>query len=272
MGAGLVGALVQLWIRIEVGNTLGTQALGQFQAAWVISMQYISVVLGAMAADYYPRLTSLIDDHKAASQLVNDQTEIALLISAPLFIGMMGLAPWVIHLLYSSAFAPAVEVLRWQVLGDVFKVASWPLGFIILAAGDGKTFFWVEALAFLVMGGLISCFSESVGLPITGIAFFVMYVVSLPLLYWLSMRRIGFYWQRSVAILFLSILTLCALVFAVSSANSWGGVIAVGLAFLSIVYAVVRLANMSGSSGYLHRFSTEGLQTINKLVRKMANH
>jgi PST family polysaccharide transporter len=156
MGAGLVGALVQLWIRVEVGNTLGKEALGQFQAAWVISMQYIGLVLGAMGADYYPRLTSLIHDHKASTRLVNEQTEIALLLSAPIFIGMIGLAPWVIQVLYSSSFAPAAEVLRWQVLGDVLKVASWPLGFIILAQGDGKTFFWVETLIFLLMGGIIT--------------------------------------------------------------------------------------------------------------------
>jgi O-antigen/teichoic acid export membrane protein len=265
MGAGLVGALVQLWIRVEVGNTLGSDALGQFQAAWVISMQYIGIVLGAMAADYYPRLTSLIHDKKAATRLVNEQTEIALLLSAPVFIGMIGLAPWVIHLLYSSAFAPAVEVLRWQVLGDVFKVASWPLGFIILAAGDGKTFFWVEASAFLLMGGLIAGLSTSVGLPITGIAFLVMYVVFLPLLYWLAKRRIEFHWQPPVTILFLSILILCILVFALSSIYWWGGIISIVLALISIIYAVLRLASMSGVSGHLNRFSTVGMRAIEKL-------
>ena len=110
MGAGVVGAIVQLWIRVEVGNTLGPESLGHFQAAWAISMQYIGFVLAAMGADYYPRLTGVIHDHKAATRLVNEQTEIALLLSAPVFIAMIGFAPWVIKLLYSSDFAPAVEV------------------------------------------------------------------------------------------------------------------------------------------------------------------
>ena len=138
MGAGLVLSLVHLWIRVEVSNNLGPAALGHYQAAWVISMQYIGFVLGAMGADYYPRQTGVIHDSEAAVRLVNEQTEIALLLSAPVFIAMMALAPWVVHLLYSAAFAPAVEVLRWQILGDVLKVVSWPLGFVILAAGDGK--------------------------------------------------------------------------------------------------------------------------------------
>ena len=209
MGAGLVSALVQLWIRVEVGNTLGAESLGHFQAAWTISMQYIGFVLAAMGADYYPRLTGVIHDHKAATRLVNEQTEIALLLSAPVFIAMMGLTPWVIHLLYSSAFAPAVEVLRWQILGDVLKVASWPLGFVILAAGAGKTFFLTETLVLVLMGGLIAGFSSSVGLQITGIAFLVCYLVYLPLVYWLAKRRISFRWSDAVVRLLVIIFTLC---------------------------------------------------------------
>jgi PST family polysaccharide transporter len=28
-------------------------------------------------------------------------------------------------------------VLRWQILGDILKVASWPMSFILLAQGRG---------------------------------------------------------------------------------------------------------------------------------------
>ena len=181
---------------------------------------------------------------------------------------MLGLAPWVIHLLYSSDFAPAIEVLRWQILGDVLKVSSWPLGFIILAAGDGKTFLWVETLSFLLMGGLIAGLSSSVGLQITGIAFFVMYVVYLPLVYSIAKRRIGFYWQRSVVFLFFSIMMICILVYILCLANWFGGVVATGLALIFGLYTIVRLASMSGVRGYLQRYSTAGMQVINKLGYK----
>lgn len=249
MGAGLVGALVQLWIRVEVGNTLGAESLGHFQAAWTISMQYIGFVLGAMGADYYPRLTGVIHDHKAATRLVNEQTEIALLLSAPVFLAMIGLAPWVIHLLYTAAFLPAVNVLRWQILGDVLKVASWPLGFVILAAGAGKTFFITETIALLVLGGLIAGFSSSVGIKITGIAFLVCYVVYLPLVYWLARRRFGFRWTGGVAKLLVIIFTLCVAVAVVSTLYWWGAVVAAGLSLVFGVYTLGRLGHMSNLGG-----------------------
>jgi PST family polysaccharide transporter len=245
MGAGLVGALVQLWIRVEVGNTLGTESLGHFQAAWAISMQYIGFVLTAMGADYYPRLSGVIHDHKAATRLVNEQTEIALLLSAPVFIAMIGLAPWVIHLLYSDAFAPAVEVLRWQILGDVLKVASWPLGFVILAAGAGKTFFITETFALVVMGGLIAKLSGSMGLQITGIAFLICYVLYLPMVYWLAKRRIGFEWSRAVVKLLAITIVICTAISLTSMTYWWVAIVAVVLSLAFGIYTFGRLAHMS---------------------------
>ncbi len=249
MGAGLVGALVQLWIRVEVGNTLGAESLGHFQAASTISMQYISFVLGAMGADYYPRLTSVIHDHKAATRLVNAQTEIALLLSAPVFIAMFGLTPWVVHLLYSSVFTPAVAVLRWQILADVLKVASWPLGFVILAAGDGKTFLWTETVGLLVLGGLVAGFAPVIGLKITGIAFLVSYFVYLPLVYWVATRRIGFKWTGSVVKLISALFTTCVGVATVAVFYPWGAAMAVVLSLVTGLYTARRIFNISNLDG-----------------------
>ena len=82
--------------------------------------------LAALAADYYPRLTGIVDDKTAAIHLINHQTEIALLLAGPVFLAMMALAPWVIRILYTASFLPAVEVLRWQILSDVLKIQPVP--------------------------------------------------------------------------------------------------------------------------------------------------
>lgn len=253
MGTGVVSALVQLWIRVEVGNTLGAESLGHFQAAWTISMQYIAFVLTAMGADYYPRLTSVIRDHKAATRLVNEQTEIALLLSAPVFIAMIGLTPWVINLLYTDAFLPAVNVLRWQILGDVLKVASWPLGFVILATGAGKTFFLTESLVLITMGSLIAVFLSAVGLNMTGIAFLICYVIYLPIVYWLARRSIDFMWTNSIVkLLALTFISSLGVV-VISIFYWWGSVVAVVLSLTFSLYTLGRLAHVSNLNGPLRR-------------------
>lgn len=249
MGGTLAMSVVQLWIRVDVGDVLGARALGQFQAAWTISTTYIAFVLSAMAADYYPRLTGVIRDSKAAARLVNEQTEIALLLSAPVFLAMMGLAPWVIRLLYTPAFAPAVGVLRWQILSDVLKVAAWPLGFIFLAAGDGRTFLWTEVSSLLVMGGSIALFLRTVGLNITGIAYLACYIFYLPLMHWLGKGRIGFAWTPSVARLLTITFLVCAAVGVLATYTRWGAWIGCAASLVFGVHAVGRLSHMSDLGG-----------------------
>jgi len=252
MAAGLMQTVVQLWIRVSVSNQLGLEAVGHFQAAWTISMQYIGFVLGAMGADYYPRLTGVIHDKAAASRLVNEQTEVALLLSAPVFIAMMGLVPWVIHLLYSSAFTPAIDVLRWQILGDVLKVVSWPMGFVILAAGAANTFFWTETTALLLMGSLIAGLLPSLGLQVTGIAFLACYVYLLPLVYFLAWRRIHFKWTSAVFWLLLVTLALCIAVMQLSTYSKWGIPVAIVLSAIFGCFTLARLVmmgNLNRSAG-----------------------
>jgi O-antigen/teichoic acid export membrane protein len=249
MGGALAMSIVQLWIRVDVGNVLGARALGQFQASWTISTTYIGFVLNAMAADYYPRLTGVILDRKAATRLVNEQTEIALMLSAPVFLVMMGLAPWVIRVLYTADFAPAVGILRWQILSDVLKVAAWPLGFIFLAAGDGKTFFWTEVSALLVMGGTIAAFLRPIGLDITGIAYLACYIFYLPLMHRLGKARIGFEWTSSVARLLAVTFIACGTVGILASYTRWG--VAAGCLTSAAfgIHAIGRLSHMSEIGG-----------------------
>lgn len=196
--AGTVGALV---VRSMVQHGLGEAALGHFQAAWTISMQYIGFVLGAMGTDFYPRLTAVIEDHAAVNTLVNEQTEVALLLAAPVVLAMTALAPWVIGLLYTSEFGDAVAILRWQLLGDVLKIASWPLGFILLAAGAGRLYVVSEWTGALVFAGATALLMPVLGLAATGASFLVMYLVYLAAVYVLARRRTGFRWRSSVALL-----------------------------------------------------------------------
>lgn len=207
MIAGLAVTLGQLLVRTLVQRQLGADALGYFQAASMISMTYIGFVLTAMSTDYYPRLTAAIHDHATVNRMVNEQTEVALLLAGPVFLGMIGLAPWVIELLYSQSFHPAADVLRWMVLGDILKVASWPLGFIILAAGNGRTFMLTESLAVGVFVLLTWVGLPLTGVVATGVAFLGMYAVLLPVVYWLARRKTGFKWTNRIITLLVALIS-----------------------------------------------------------------
>lgn len=252
MVSGVVVTAGQLAVRSMVQQELGAAALGQFQAAWAISMTYIGFVLGAMGTDYYPRLTAAIHDHEAVNRMVNEQTEVALLLAGPVLLAMLALAPWVIHVMYSSEFNQAASILRWQILGDVLKVASWPMGFIILAAGDGRTFMLTESLTIAVFAGLVWLGLPQFGVEVTGLAFLGMYLVFLPLVYLLARRRTGFVWSSDVARYFSALLASAAIICVLTNVSD---VIAAVVGLLITVvfglFAVNRLSHMATSPGVL---------------------
>lgn len=256
MLSGLATTFGMLVARTLVQRDLGTEALGHFQAAWMISMTYIGFVLSSMGTDYYPRLTAAIRDRATTNRLVNEQTEVALLLAGPVFLAMQGLAPWVVHLLYSGAFDEAVWILRWQLLGDILKVASWPLGFVILASGDGRTFLLTESASIGIFVLLLWLGLPLAGVQASGVAFLVMYALYLPLVHRLARRRTGFAWTRSVLVSLAVLAVLASMVFVCALWSRWASaVLGLVAAAALTLYALARLARMAELAGPVARLA-----------------
>jgi O-antigen/teichoic acid export membrane protein len=273
MVAGLVGSLGQLAVRTLVQRQLGAETLGYFQAASAISMTYIGFVLAAMGTDYYPRLTAAIQDYASVNRMVNEQTEVALLLTGPVFLAMLGFAPWVIELLYARSFYPAADVLRWMVLGDVLKVASWPLGFIILAAGDGRTFMLTETFAVTIYALLTWLGLPMAGVAGAGMAFVGMYATLLPAVYWLAWRKTGFRWAATVWWLlgWLMLGSLAVLIAAKSNLEAGGEIVGLVLSICFGLYnfrLLARKANLSEPLRNVSKLSRKWLSRINLFHRK----
>lgn len=246
MVAGLAVTLGQLAVRTLVQNRLGSTDLGLFQAAWNISMTYIGFVLSAMGADYYPRLTGVIKDQAATIRLVNEQTEIALLLAGPILLAMLTLAPWVLTLLYSSDFVPAVQILRWQILGDILKVISWPLGFVVLAAGASKTFLLFESIVMFVFYTFTWLAIDNIGIQATGIGFFIMYLIYLPVVYLWAKYKIGFNWHKNILIDICYLIFFAVLLVSVSYLNNWASfVLGLSITTYMVIRSFRRLMAMS---------------------------
>jgi PST family polysaccharide transporter len=184
-----------LLVRGRITQELGLEAAGQFAAAWGITMIYVGFLLAAMAADYYPRLTEVINDRAAATRLMNDQAQLGLAIGGPVLLLLIGLAPWAVTLMYSAEFAPAAELLQWQTVGNVFKLASWALAFSIVAAARSKTYFLMELSFNIVFLAMIWLLLPVLGLQVTAIAFLVGYVVYIATVNIIAHILQGFRWQ-----------------------------------------------------------------------------
>ena len=189
---GLFNIGAMYLVRIYISNKGGLESVGVFLAAWKLSSMYLGSVLGAMAADYYPRLSAVNKDNTAVNKLVNEQVEITVLVASPLIIGMITFVHVLVPLFYSGKFVQAVTVLQWQLMGDFLKILSWPLGFIILAKARGGVFIFSEFLGNFSYLLFVFLGWDLFGLEVAGMAFLGMYVLYLFVVYFLVLRLSGF--------------------------------------------------------------------------------
>ncbi len=213
MWTGLVGSLVAYLTRMLITQQLNLEAVGIFSAAFALSGMFVNIVLGAMGADYYPRLTAVASDRDAMNRLVNEQTEIGLLLAVPGLLSTLSLAPWIIRLFYTDAFLPAAELLQWLVLGCLGRVISWPLGFVMLALGKGAWYFVTETIGNGFHLVLIGLGLITLGLEGVAVAFLLMYLVYTAGVYGVARRLTGFRWSFASRRLLLLLLSTVALTF-----------------------------------------------------------
>lgn len=183
MSSALMTAGTFYLLRVFIVRSLGLDEAGVYQAATGLSLLYTGFILDAMGRDFYPRLTAAAGNNRECVSLMNKQMEIGLLLAVPGILGTMTFAPYVISLFYSGSFLPAVDVLRWQILGILLRVVTWPMSYIFLAKGNGKLFFRTELFANATHLGLVWLGIRLFGLAGTGMAFFGMYLLYCALIY-----------------------------------------------------------------------------------------
>ena len=192
MSGGLMMQGVNCLTRGIITRELGLGPSGQYHAAWVLSGLYVGSVLSAMGADYFPRLAAVAADTGRVNRYVNEQLEIGLILSLPGILATVVFAPWVIEVFYSAEFGPAVDVLRWQILGVLLRVAAWPMGYVLIARAESQLFFWTEVGFNSVHLALVWLGIRYAKLPGTGLAFFLAYLIYFLAMTWILRRKIGF--------------------------------------------------------------------------------
>ncbi|MDG1302241.1 MAG: O-antigen translocase [Opitutae bacterium] len=196
--------------RSLIVREMGLDANGIYMAAWAISGLFAQFILSAMAADYFPRLSEVSDQSETMNRCVNEQTEIGILAALPGILAVTAFAPLVIQVLYTSKFAPAADLLPWFLLGVFGRVVNWPMGMVVLAKGDTKTFALIQTFSVSVNLCLIyMCFSLW-GLLGAAIAFGLHNTLYCPAIYAFLKRRYGLRWSAEVKYLLLVFLLFLA--------------------------------------------------------------
>ena len=193
MLAGSVAAsLVLMAARARIVNQQGFTVAGQFDAAWAVSMNHVSLVLASLQTYCLPLLARTSDQAERGSHLTRMLTAAALAAAAVICV-LAWLKPVVLVALYSSAFGEAARYLRWTLIGDYLKVSSWVLSIPALAAADMRVFLTADLSAYAVFAAGVAAAGHFRGAAEgTAIAFVLMYAVHLAVCGGIAWMRYGF--------------------------------------------------------------------------------
>lgn len=186
--------------------------VGLYNAGITIVEGYVGMVFTAMATDYFPRLSGIINDEVKWKQLVNEQAELVLIILTMVLVLLISTTPILIRILLSKEFLSAQDFIFWAVLAIPLKGLVWVAGFVILAKGNNKLFFTIEVAANLLLLGFNLYFYHSYGINGLGISMLISYIVFITIM--LSALKIKYAFQFSKELFILLIkgmlsLSLC---------------------------------------------------------------
>ncbi len=132
-------------IRDVVASNLGLVTAGLWQAAWRLSEVYLGVVMASLSLYFLPRLGEVMGTPALRKEIVQTFAR-AVGITAAVALMIFLLRDWVVPFVFTEEFLPVRDLIPFQLLGDVLRVAAWTLGFVLVALVRSRWYIASEIL------------------------------------------------------------------------------------------------------------------------------
>lgn len=155
---GLTSALTvpisYMLIRDHLAISLGLTAAGYWQASWKISEIYLMLATTTLSVYYLPRLAEIRSSTDLKAEIITVYRFVmpVVMVGAGIIYLFREL---VVRTLFTLDFLPMCELFSWQLMGDVVKISSWILGYILIGRAMVKLFVITE-VAFSILFVLLS--------------------------------------------------------------------------------------------------------------------
>ncbi|WP_266182591.1 O-antigen translocase [Dyella humicola] len=161
--SALLPPMVNIAVRDHLVGGFGWQQVGYWQAVSKVSDAYLLFITSAINIYYLPKLASINDRASLMLELRHAYWFLLPLVMG-LALAVYVMRNWVTLLLFSGEFSQANELYGPQLVGDVIKIASFVLSYLMLAKAMTRLFIISEcvfAVSYLV---LVYAFTAHFGL------------------------------------------------------------------------------------------------------------
>lgn len=146
IATAVVLPLSQWIVRNNIIEEVGTHNAGLWESMNRISNIYLMVITTSLSVYYLPKLASLKNDKEVRSEILSVYK---LLIPALILFSLLLILCryYIINILFSNEFQGMQNLFAFQLLGDLLKMATWVLGYVLVAKAMTKTYIIVEILS-----------------------------------------------------------------------------------------------------------------------------
>jgi PST family polysaccharide transporter len=132
-----------LIIRNYIGENISWDAAGYWQGIWYISTMYLLFITTVLSVYYTPKLSELKTNIELKKEIINGYMKI-LPVAIILALGIYIFKDLAIKVAFSDKFSPMMELFKWQLIGDIIKIASFLLSTMMIAKAMTKVYIYSE--------------------------------------------------------------------------------------------------------------------------------
>ncbi|MCF0266570.1 O-antigen translocase [Acinetobacter guillouiae] len=139
------GNIAQILLRNIVINQYGMEYAGYWEAMTRLSTGYLMLASTILGVYYLPKLAELRTYLEIKNEVRNGYKYIlplAIIASVIVYI----LRDYIVKIMFTDKFMPMLELMFWQLVGDVLKIGSWIISFMMLSKAMTKLFLITETL------------------------------------------------------------------------------------------------------------------------------
>jgi len=176
----------QIVIRSHVASEFGLEYAGYWEAMIRLSGGYLMLVTTTLGVYYLPRLSEITTRDEIRKEIILGYKFILpLAIIGSILVYSFRFQ--LITLLFNESFLPMEKLFLWQMIGDVFKIGSWILAYLMLGRAMTKLFIITEIIFSFSLIGLTYLFTSLFAFEGVTLAYMVNYA-----LYWIDMGYLIF--------------------------------------------------------------------------------
>lgn len=196
--AGVMASGAEMLIRSSIVSSQGGLVMsGLYAAGLTLTVSYARLIFVAMDADYFPRLSSSINDGERTKAIVNRQIDVLTMLMTPFLILFALFLPLVVRLLYTESFLPVVPMVLCALPYMFFKAVYTPIAYLSLATGASRIYMTMELIYDVVLAVSVVVGYQQGGLIGAGVGLSLANASDMLLLYIVYRRKFGFRFSRT---------------------------------------------------------------------------